>query len=180
MLDECRPAWRRFQACCELFMVWSTLRFDDTLGLVPHKSEVLSNSLRAGLCRSKTSGPSRRVKFLPVVLSMKVSLSGGDWQSIFTMFLCHESFDFERDYLLMRPSPDYQCGLKVVPFHDEALLEGRRLYSELSRPQREKGQWTSGSDLLLPAEAFCFLFSPQRARNVAKLGSGQWHCQRST
>ena len=52
-----------------LVRVWGALRTDDCRGLLPDTIRVTEGGLEARLDRSKTSGPGRKVRWVPVFLS---------------------------------------------------------------------------------------------------------------
>ena len=60
------PLHTRFYAWTKLLRHWSSLRWDDTNGVNPGKLHRRAQGLAYTLERSKTSGPDKKTKLLPV------------------------------------------------------------------------------------------------------------------
>jgi hypothetical protein len=73
------PAYLRFIAGTHLLRAWGTLRLDDLQHLDPRKLIPVGKAICATLLSSKTSGPGKRNKELPVAVLKNSSLLGIDW-----------------------------------------------------------------------------------------------------
>eukprot|EP00435_Cladocopium_sp_Y103_P052661 s658_g16.t1 len=62
-----------------LFCTWACLRLSDLEGLVPSRLQLGSRGLRGILVRTKTTGPGKQVREVPIFVSRRISLSGLDW-----------------------------------------------------------------------------------------------------
>eukprot|EP00435_Cladocopium_sp_Y103_P009281 s3525_g2.t1 len=69
----------RAMAWLILLCTWACLRLSDLEGLVPNRLELGSRGLRGILVRTKTTGPGKHVREVPIYVSRKISLSGLDW-----------------------------------------------------------------------------------------------------
>ena len=105
--DSSRPLYQRAFAWYRLLRHWAYLRWDDTQGIQPSSFDRRARGLYAALEKSKTSGPGKRTKVLPVYVSQDAFLRTlwldrglGLWEQ--------KELAFERDYLLP-PSMTHRC-----------------------------------------------------------------------
>ena len=66
---EGRPTYMRPYAWFKLLRFWTSMRWDDTQGLRPHRLERRARGLFGVLERTKTSGPGKHLSVLPVFVS---------------------------------------------------------------------------------------------------------------
>ena len=74
-----RPFVLRSYALVLLVRVWGALRTDDCRGLLPDTIKLSEGGREARLDRSKTSGPGRKVRWLPVFVSHEAFLAREEW-----------------------------------------------------------------------------------------------------
>lgn len=75
ILDKTAPLYLRCFAFHKL-LVWTGSRFSDLTGLSPSSITLSGYGLEGMLDRTKTSGPSKRVIFLPIFISCDALASG--------------------------------------------------------------------------------------------------------
>eukprot|EP00969_Alexandrium_andersonii_P209704 9263291-Alexandrium_andersonii.AAC.1 len=66
VMDEAAPQFVRAFAWVKFVKVWAALRSDDLQGLLPAELRLLPSGLEGMLGRTKTCGPGRRVRWLPI------------------------------------------------------------------------------------------------------------------
>ena len=95
------------------------------------------------LDRTKTSGPDKKVKVLPIFVSKEAWVQEKHW--LLTGLNFHEGeLGFERDYLVPLPNGDWTgtCGLKAQ--YSDALGLSRDLLARLPRPGLRPCAWPVG------------------------------------
>ena len=104
------------------------------------------------MLHTKTTGPTKRIKELPVALSIEASISGKDWIAA-GLGLCETLGDEGRSYVLPNLSGDFQTGRPGPLSYQASAALSKRIYSELNIPvwHDSKG-WMDGTQKLLPAE----------------------------
>lgn len=70
--------WRAF-AWVKLLKFWTSSRTDDLAGLLPESLALDVWGLSGTLRRAKTSGPGKKVKWLPIFVDAGASFTGADW-----------------------------------------------------------------------------------------------------
>ena len=91
----------RFWGFCMLLQCWATLRFDDLQHLPPRTLRIVDGVLVGELKSTKTSGPGKRVAFLPIAVSLQASLTKISWVRI-GLAIMKRIGNLDRDYLLMK------------------------------------------------------------------------------
>ena len=94
------PAW------VKLLKFWTSSRSDDLLGLVPSSLQLNARGLCGMHQRTKTTGPGKKVKWLPVFVDIRASFAGVPWQE--------DGMNFDRDYLLPLPAKDRQSCVPYI------------------------------------------------------------------
>ena len=104
VLDLRRPVYQRAFAWYRLVRHWSSLRFDDTLGLSPQAIQQRARGILAILRRTKTSGPDKQRQALPAFLSQHAWVEA-EWLQVGLELWTSEEhgLGFKRDYLLSLP-----------------------------------------------------------------------------
>ena len=128
------PLYRRFLAWTRLLKLWGTLRSDDLEGLVPDRLVLTSSGLEGVLERSKTSGPGKKNRYLPVFIDRRSFITVPNWLETGYEILRHPKFNFARDYLLPRPSADYEGTIRARTTYLDRSALGRALLLELFTP----------------------------------------------
>ena len=127
------PLYQRFYAWAKLLRHWSSMRWDDSMGINPGDLQRRARGLFGLLQRSKTSGPDKAVKVLPFFVSNEAWVTEKHW-----LFQGHEllstELGFQRDYLVPLPNSDLSgtCGLRAQ--YSDALGLTRELLARLPQP----------------------------------------------
>lgn len=93
------PQYLRYRAFTILFKVWGTLRQDDIQHLSPGRLRMTSEAVVGELMRSKTTGATKRVKEVPLLVSASASITGMPWLQV-GMKLISDFQLLERKYML--------------------------------------------------------------------------------
>ena len=147
-----------------LLMVWCGLRVDDVQWL--DRASFILNDLgfRAYLRRSKTTGPGKKVRDLPVFIHRQASLSGKDWLAT--------GLNHFLEMMSMQPA----CSCLGKPEPSGAAFSGKFLdnsdfnswmkqtLAQLRAPVRHGGAWRLSDALLVP-EVSLDMWSGHSARH---------------
>jgi hypothetical protein len=146
--NEARPKARRLKAFSILLKCNATLREDDIQHLHPKRLRYMGQIVVSELTRTKTSGKTKRVKELPIVLWTGATLTGTDWIKI-GLELATSFGDPSRDHLLPVASKDgnYAVGGPLC-YSSSAALE-KCLFEELKIPVYEDNRWKDGTKRLI-------------------------------
>ena len=99
-------AWMR------LIKLYATMRTDDLQRLRPVDVQLGPSGFRGILRRTKTTGPAKRVKTLPMCAPTEAAVSGADWLNVgYTLW--KKAVDFERDFFMPRVVPTGPASQKV-------------------------------------------------------------------
>ena len=104
----------------------------------------MEGRLTTVLRRTKTSGPSRRIKELPVAISEHAYFLRSAWLGVgFDLLRTHANY--KRDYLLPRLNQDGLLEKKPASYAD-AMVATAGLLSILGLPLEVQGYWTEHSE----------------------------------
>ena len=156
-----RELYKRALAWVKLVKVWTGMRFDDTLGVVPSTFHWGPKGLQAKLERTKTSGPGKRVGWLPIFVSVDAYLVEPRWLEVGREIWASEGFNFSRDYLLPLPSEDLSSCRKVLADYADVTALMRQLFRELRYPSRlyevdGSSTWMESEEAMVPSELVGF------------------------
>ena len=140
--DEATPLYARGYAWVRLLRHWASLRWDDTLGIPPATLELRARGLFCLLEMSKTSGPEKTVRVLPVFVSREAYLEVRWLETGFKLWAPGGPLHFERDYLVALPAPNWEEVLNFRAVYTDACSLSKALLGRL--PQK------TGEVLLLP------------------------------
>ena len=130
-------------------------RSDDLQGLVPSTMELGTKGLFALLRRSKTSGPGKRVKWLPIFVDRHASFTGKEWLEIGFSLWQQDGFSFERDYSVLRPSHDLGSCLQVCADYTALSAMSKTLLMSLRLPAWTSDGWVLCHHPLFIAHSAC-------------------------
>ena len=102
VVDTNAALYPRAFAWYRLFRHWSSLRWDDTQALSPHSLQRRARGVVGNLERTKTSGPGKAAKALPVFVSQDAWLVH-EWLDVGLAIWQKEPFCYKRDYFLPLP-----------------------------------------------------------------------------
>ena len=158
------PPFKRIQAGSMLLKSWATLRFDDVQHLKRGSLRRVGNVVQSTLLSSKTSGPGKRIKQLPVVIANKAELLDLGWLSVFLKLVDLHMPD-EQDWLLDQCTADFTSSLKKELRYSQSSALSKMVISELRVPVFVDGKWEEGTKLAVPPELFD-LFTEHSGRCV--------------
>ena len=141
VLHEDASRYSRALAWAKLVKFWSSSRCDDLLGLVPSTMELDSQGLRALLGQTKSSGPGKKVRWLPVFVDVGASFSGLLWLQAGFEIWQSEDFNFERDFLLPLPSRDWSSCCRHMADYAAVSAITKILYQQLRAPAWQQDGW---------------------------------------
>ena len=133
----------RVWAWAKLVKVWGSLRWSDLQAIIPAELSLVEGRLVTTLRRTKTSGPNRRVRELPVAISEYAFLPRRSWlQEGFSLLKQHANY--KRDYLMPRLKADGALEPKPASYAD-AMVATAGLLATLGLPLEVQGYWTEHS-----------------------------------
>ena len=135
--------WRVW-AWAKLIKVWGSLRWSDLQAIIPGELSLVEGRLVTTLRRTKTSGPNRRVRELPVAISEFAFFVKSGWlREGFSLLKQHASY--KRDYLMPRLKADGELEPKPAGYAD-AMVATAGLLAVLGLPLEVQGYWTEHSE----------------------------------
>jgi len=115
----------------KLLKLWAVARHSDLEGLDPSSLVLTVQGLEGRLDRTKTSGPGRRVRFLPIFISRAAFLLRPEWLATGVEIWNHANMAFERDYFLPLPTADWKGCLKSMASYSRPF---QNIYGALCEP----------------------------------------------
>ena len=135
--------WRVW-AWAKLVKVWGSLRWSDLQAIIPAELSLVEGRLVTTLRRTKTSGPNRRVRELPVAISEYALFVRSGWlQEGFSLLKQHANY--KRDYLMPRLKADGALEPKPAGYAD-AMVATAGLLATLGLTLEVQGYWTEHSE----------------------------------
>ena len=162
--NTARPLYKRLQAGCLLFRTWGTLRFDDQQRIRRGTLRMMGGMAITELLATKTTGPGKRVRQLPVAVAEEAYLLEPGWLPGF-MELVTFHLNSNKDYLMEIPSQDFGSGTGRRMRHSQSAALTRTVMSELTVPVYRDGGWKESEQLAVPRE-LVDLFSEHSPRCV--------------
>ena len=147
--DDSKQLALRVKAFQMLLKIYCSLREDDAQNLSPRKFRWFSGILTNTLCRTKTSGPTKRVKELPVCLGSEVSITGKSW-IITGLALVQELEPKDREFLLTNFQANLEAGKQGRLSYANSAALGQRLLGTLKVPTWEENNWKETGIQLIP------------------------------
>ena len=188
VMDGQLPRYWRAYAWVRLFKVWTSSRTDDLLGVLPGSMRLGLRGLRGVFDRTKTSGPGRRVRWLPFFVSFHCWVVCSDWLETGFKIWTSDGFSFERDYLVPRPSASFTSCRPVMASYPEQATLAKLLYAKLKVPRMVEDRWQLSEDDMFLDPAWLALLSEHSERNFTssiasaagvdrerKAYLGRWH-----
>lgn len=138
----------RFRAWTILVKVWGTLRQDDIQHICPDRFVLSGGALVTLLQQTKTSGPTKRVRELPVAIADNVSVTGLPWLTTGLKIMTDEG-NTGRNFLL--PAGGDEFGHRPASYSEAAAMS-RAVMSSMECPVFKDGAWGPSGALLLRSE----------------------------
>ena len=158
------PRFSRALAWAKLVKFWSSCRSDDLAGLIPSSMTLDRRGLSAVLRRTKTTGPGKRVKWLPIFVDREASFSGAPWLEVGFHLWQQDGMNFDRDYLIPLPSADGQSCRRCMADYPAVSALSMLLYKELPLPVLTQQGWTLSDQSLLVTASACRAWSEHSER----------------
>lgn len=169
VLNEKVPPFKRIHGGSMLFRSWATLRFDDIQRIHRKRLQFHGNVLQTELLSSKTSGPGKRVRQLPIAVTVEAQLLKSGWLRKFVELL-REHLPAEVDYLLEKPTGDFQRTTGAILKYSQSAAMTTLVIRELRVPFRDVDGWKASDVEVVPA-AFEDLFTEHSGRPVVPSGA---------
>ena len=99
VVSEANATFVRFAAWCKVVKIWTASRTDNLQGISLRSMKFTKTGLHGVFWNTKVSGPGKRNKLLPFMLSNKVSIAGLPWLKT-GMEILEEKYWYPRDYLV--------------------------------------------------------------------------------
>ena len=161
---KAHPVFKRLHAGALLFRSWATLRFDDQQRIKRNTMRMAGSVLHTFLSSSKTSGPGKRMRQLPVAITTEADLLDTMWLATW-LGLMQEHLPLDRDYLMDQSTSDYGKSTdKELKYVQSAALT-RQVMAELRVPILVEGKWAESEFCSMPAELLGF-FTEHGPRSV--------------
>ena len=149
---EDKPIGLRLKAFQMLLKSYGCLRENDVQQLQPSQFKYFGGLLLNRLCRTKTTGPSKRIKELPFALWSDMSITGAEWMTT-GMALLMTTGDDKRSFLLPNFSSDLNSPRQGQLSYSKSAALTKRILEDLTVPVWRSGSWALGEKKLMPS---CF------------------------
>lgn len=150
VMDKHKPMYVRALAWLRLVKLWCSLRFSDTLGMLPERMQLTQGGLKVTLVLTKTTGADKKIWELNAYLALGIGFTGYPWLEVGYTIWFSEAFCFPRDYFLPLPNKDLSATVRKMADYSAAAAMGRKLLSELRVPVKQTtGHWRSSDKRLI-------------------------------
>ena len=158
------PPFKRLHSGYMLLKSWGTLRFDDAQRIRRETLRKIGKFVQTDLLSSKTSGPGKRVRQLPVAVSTEAQLLDLDWLDVFLKLLT-KHLPNKSEFLMEQCTSDFErtTGKEMRYRHASAL--SKIVLSELRIPTLVAGSWVESEVPPVPT-ILLEMFSEHSARSV--------------
>ena len=165
VMCKSEPLYARALAWYKLLKLWTASRTGDLSSLRPSSLRLTPLGLVGCLERTKTTGPGKRVRHLPIFISRSAYLFAPGWLEKGMEIWGSDEFSFDRDYFLPLPSADWASVRRVMAdFADTAALS-KRLFRALKLPVKQHSHWVPSVVELFRAEAALSFWTEHSERN---------------
>ena len=154
--DVALPCYLRCFAFYKLVKLWTASRCSDMSGLDPATLRLTDLGLSGILDRTKTSGPGKRMRFLPVFISAQAFVMNPSWLTDGWALWCNPDMQFKRDYFLPLPNADESGVRHVMADYAAVVSLSKRLLTMLQVPSWNGSAWVSGGPLLQQRASLSF------------------------
>ena len=133
VMDLSASRYLRGIAWIRLLKVWSSMRFSCHNYLSPSRLTLFEGELFGTLKKTKTTGPSRRIKELPIHVSKSAYIRFASWLRV-GFELWQTLAPFERDYFLPKSAGDGQQAIPQMAEYSDAASSGLEALAILKTP----------------------------------------------
>ena len=168
VMDEMYAVGWRIWAWIKLVKVWASLRWSDIQAILPQELCLVEGRLTTILRGTKTSGPNRQVKELPVCVSERAYFTKPGWiKTGFDLLQFHVRY--KRDYLMLRMKGNGAVDNRMASYGD-AMVATAGLLSAMNLPQVTQGYWTEHSERAVLLTGLSVLETPPLDKDIL----GRW------
>ena len=132
LAEDETPGIRIF-AWAKLFKTWASLRWSDIQAIKPSELRLEEGRLSTILRRTKTSGPNRRIKELPVCVSEVAFFEDARWISV-GFNLLKDNASYKRDYLLPKLKADMATLDRKMASYADAVVATAAVLAKIGIP----------------------------------------------
>jgi integrase len=134
-----KPLYLRAMSWIVLICVWACMRISDLEGLDPRRLSLNSRGFRGFLTKTKTTGPGKNVKEVPIFISRRVSVTGLDWLK--TGYEIWQEFGLpQRDYFVFCCKKDFSAPSHRYASSEKIAVMVRQVFSMLQQPLKTRFQ----------------------------------------
>ena len=175
--DESQLLGIRVIAWIKLVKLWGTLRWDDVQKMIPKELKYFGGRMTTVLRTTKTTGPTKRVRELPVCISEHAYISNQFWLK--TGFdLLKNDVAFDRDYLLPKLNSNWTGFRRVMATYNDISSYSAYLRRKIKRPGQDEliihptmaAFWTEHSERATLPTGLALLRAPKEERDML----GRW------
>ena len=150
--DTAHDDYLRLVAGSHLFRAWGTLRLNDIQNISARALKRLGQLIVGTLMITKTSGPGKRNRELPLSVDLNLSLIGLSWLPEWLAMLEKLPNASTATFLVPRDIR-YSKNIEAAPTYAEVSAASGRMFRELKVPVfcGLKNTWCEGEELLCPA-----------------------------
>ena len=145
VVDENEPTGLRVYAWAKLVKAWASLRWSDLQAIRPGELRLVEGRLVTTLCRTKTSGPNRRIKEMPLCVSDAAFFENPAWLKV-GFELLQWLATFSRDYLLPKLKPSFAVFEKKMAEYADVVAVSAAILQRAGVPAIAQGFWTEHSE----------------------------------
>ena len=154
--DIALPCYLRCFAFYKLVKLWTASRCGDMCGLDPATLRLTDLGLSGMLDRTKTSGPGKRMRFLPIFISAHAFVMNPSWLTDGWALWCSPDMQFKRDYFLPLPNADESGVRHVMADYAAVVSLSKRLLTMLQVPSWNGSAWVPGGPLFQQRASLSF------------------------
>ena len=169
VMDESEPAIWRVLACAKLVKVWACLRWGDLQEIKPAELTFADGRLSTILRKTKTSGPNRRVKELPVCVSERAFFLDSRWLG-WGFDSLKRLAAFDRDYLIPQLDPAGDRFVRKMADYGHAVGYTAGVLARVGCDSGFIGFWTEHSERSVLPTGFAMLDNDKAERDLL----GRW------
>ena len=145
VLDDSEPTGLRIYSWAKLVKTWASLRWSDLQAIRPAELRLVEGRLVTTLRRTKTSGPNKRIKEMPICVSEAAFFEDPDWLKV-GFELLQWLATFSRDYLLPKLKPSYAVFEKKMAEYADVVSVSAAILQRAGIPAIAQGFWTEHSE----------------------------------
>ena len=151
VLDDTAPKYARGLAFYKLLKLWTACRTHDHSGLNPASLRLTKFGLLGLLERTKTTGPGKRMRHLPIYVSASAILMAPGWLEEGLRVWASKEMSFERDYFLPMPNADWSGVRRVMVDYADVVGLSQHLLRNLRVLVKKGSAWSLSERMFLPA-----------------------------